>query len=65
MTANSKAFILGLTGGIACGKSTVAARLAELGAIRVDADAITVVICLSPYVLRLRFNPTFSTEYSN
>ena len=41
MTANSKAFILGLTGGIACGKSTVAARLAELGAIRVDADAIT------------------------
>ena len=28
MTANSKAFILGLAGGIACGKSTVAARLA-------------------------------------
>lgn len=41
MSANNKAFILGLTGGIACGKSTVAARLEELGAIRIDADAIT------------------------
>jgi len=32
--------IIGLTGGIACGKSTVAAMLAELGAFVVDADRI-------------------------
>src|ERR1051326_5371819 len=31
---------VGLTGGIACGKSTVAAIFAELGAKVVDADAI-------------------------
>lgn len=33
-------FLIGLTGGIASGKSTVAARLAEHGAIRVDADVL-------------------------
>ena len=33
-------FLIGLTGGIASGKSTVAARLAEHGAVRVDADVI-------------------------
>lgn len=32
--------LIALTGGIASGKSTVAARLAELGAVVVDADAI-------------------------
>jgi dephospho-CoA kinase len=32
--------IVGLTGGIAAGKSVVARRLAELGAVHVDADAI-------------------------
>lgn len=31
---------VGLTGGIAAGKSAVAARLAELGAVLIDADAI-------------------------
>lgn len=31
---------IGLTGGIACGKSTVAAMLTELGAVLVDADRI-------------------------
>lgn len=36
-----KPFILGLTGGIACGKSTVANKLAELGAVHIDADAIS------------------------
>jgi dephospho-CoA kinase len=34
------ALIIGLTGGIACGKSTVAAMLAERGAFVVDADRI-------------------------
>ena len=33
-------FLIGLTGGIASGKSTVAARLAERGAIHVDADIL-------------------------
>lgn len=33
--------IIGLTGGIACGKSTAAAILRELGAAHIDADAIT------------------------
>ena len=32
--------LIALTGGIAAGKSTVAARLAELGAVIVDADQI-------------------------
>jgi dephospho-CoA kinase len=32
--------VIGLTGGIAAGKSTVAARLAELGAIVIDADRL-------------------------
>lgn len=34
-------FIVGLTGGIASGKSTVARRLIEHGAVHVDADAIS------------------------
>jgi dephospho-CoA kinase len=33
-------FLIGLTGGIASGKSVVARRLSELGAFHVDADAI-------------------------
>ncbi|MCX7620566.1 MAG: dephospho-CoA kinase [Acidimicrobiales bacterium] len=33
--------LVGLTGGIGSGKSTVAARLAERGAVVIDADAIT------------------------
>lgn len=33
--------MLGLTGGIACGKSTVAKHLEELGAVHIDADEIS------------------------
>lgn len=33
--------VLGLTGNIACGKSSVLAILAELGALTIDADALT------------------------
>ena len=33
--------VVGLTGGIGSGKSTVSARLAELGAVIIDADSIT------------------------
>ena len=32
--------VVGLTGGIACGKSTVAAQLRQLGALHIDVDAI-------------------------
>ena len=32
--------LIGLTGGIASGKSTIGARLAELGAVRIDADQL-------------------------
>ncbi len=34
-------FLIGLTGGIACGKSTVVAMLAALGARTIDADRVT------------------------
>jgi len=33
--------MLGLTGGIACGKSTVSRKLEELGAVHIDADSIS------------------------
>ena len=41
MTANKKTFILGLTGGIASGKSAAAEYLGSLGAVVLDADAIS------------------------
>lgn len=34
-------YVIGLTGSIACGKSTVSTRLRELGAVVIDADAIS------------------------
>ncbi|MFZ4895151.1 dephospho-CoA kinase [Plantibacter sp. Mn2098] len=34
-------YLIGLTGGIASGKSTIARRLAELGAVVIDADVIS------------------------
>jgi len=34
-------YLVGLTGGIGCGKSTVAARFAELGSGVIDADAVS------------------------
>ena len=40
MSAN-KTFVLGLTGGIGCGKSAAAQYLASLGAAHIDADAIS------------------------
>jgi dephospho-CoA kinase len=36
-----KPYLIGLTGGIACGKSTVLAMLAALGARTIDADRVT------------------------
>lgn len=37
----ARAYMLGLTGGIACGKSTVARHLEGLGAVHIDADEIS------------------------
>jgi dephospho-CoA kinase len=39
--ASRLVLLIGLTGGIGSGKSTVSVRLAELGAVVIDADAIT------------------------
>jgi len=36
-----KPYLIGLTGGVACGKSTVVAMLAALGARTIDADRVT------------------------
>ncbi len=38
---HSNLYLIGLTGGIACGKSTVLAMLAALGARTIDADRVT------------------------
>ena len=40
VASTSRPLLLGLTGGIGSGKSTVSRRLAELGAVVIDADAI-------------------------
>ena len=37
---DARARVIGLTGGIGTGKSTVAAMLAELGAVVIDSDRI-------------------------
>jgi dephospho-CoA kinase len=56
---------IGLTGGIACGKSTVAAMLAQRGAILIDADQIAreVVLPGTPALARIaeRFGPEVLT----
>lgn len=39
--SNEKPYVIGLTGGIGCGKSEAAAYLRSLGAAHVDADAIS------------------------
>jgi cytidylate kinase len=41
MEQPSRPFLLGLTGGIACGKSLAAAQLQQLGAVVIDADQVT------------------------
>ena len=58
------ALMVGLTGGIGSGKSTVARRLTELGAVLVDADAIAreVVAAGSPGLARIL--EEFGTEFA-
>lgn len=48
MSASKKPFVLGLTGGVGCGKTTAAAVLSGLGAFVVDADEISHNLTASP-----------------
>jgi dephospho-CoA kinase len=48
----SNLVIIGLVGGIACGKSTVAGLLGRLGAVIIDADEITHGVLERPEVVR-------------
>ncbi len=41
MNEPSELYLIGMTGGIACGKSAVLAMLADLGAATIDADRVT------------------------
>lgn len=41
MNTSTYKYIIGLTGNIACGKSSVVAELTKLGAIAIDADSVT------------------------
>lgn len=52
---------IGLTGNIACGKSTVARRLAQLGASVIDADAIVKELYADP-AFAARVAALFATE---
>lgn len=57
----TRPFLLGLTGNIACGKSTVVRMLVEMGATAIDADAVyhDLVVPDAPlwHLLRQRFGP--------
>lgn len=57
---------LGLTGGIGCGKSTVAGMLIELGATLIDADAISKQLTapggLALPAIARQFGPEFITS---
>lgn len=55
--------VIGLTGGIACGKSTVAAMLADLGAAVIDADVIAREITKKGTPVWHRIKETFGDEY--
>ena len=54
-----RSFVIGITGNIACGKSTVLGMLAERGAATIDADAVyhELIVPDAPlwHVLRVRF----------
>lgn len=52
---NPNLYLIGLTGGIACGKSTVLAMLSSLGARTIDADRVThrVQQPVLPFIVRL------------
>lgn len=55
--------VIGLTGGIACGKSTVSSMLAELGAAVIDADTIAREITKKGTPVWRRIKGIFGDEY--
>ena len=54
--------VIGLTGGIACGKSTVSRELARLGAIIVDADALAHLLAQPGEALHEAYYKHFGAE---
>ena len=55
--------IIGLTGGIAVGKTTVAKMLAELGAVVIDADVVARRVMKKGTPVWKRVRETFGDEY--
>lgn len=55
--------VIGLTGGIACGKSTVSKMLAELGAAIIDADMIAREVIKKGTPVWQKVKETFGEEY--
>ena len=53
--------VIGLTGNIGCGKSTVAAMLRDLGVATIDADAVTRQVRNNDGVVRQRIEERFGT----
>lgn len=59
---SSKLFLVGIVGGVASGKSAVAKRLAELGAIRISADEIGHALLENDAEIRERVVELFGRE---
>jgi dephospho-CoA kinase len=55
--------IIGLTGGIASGKTTVAKMLADLGAVIIDADVVARRVMAKGMPVWERVRETFGKEY--
>ena len=53
--------VIGLTGNIGCGKSTVAGMLGDLGVAVIDADAVARQVRLNDGVARGRIEDRFGT----
>jgi dephospho-CoA kinase len=53
--------VIGLTGNIGCGKSTVAGMLRDLGVATIDADAVTRQVRNNDALVRLRIEERFGT----
>lgn len=63
MKANTTAFLVGLTGGIACGKTTVANYLAEQGAYLIDTDIIARQVVMPDTPTHQQIHKLFGDAY--